>query len=56
MLREEIELRLAPKELAEHSRNLVAICAALEEDEFRSVWAQGRAMNLEQVLAYVRNQ
>ena len=55
-LREEIDSRLAAKEIAEHKGNLEVMRAALGEDAFRSAWACGRAFELEQTLHYAANE
>jgi predicted ATPase/serine/threonine protein kinase len=54
-MREAIESRLAPKELAEHEKNLRLMRAALGEDRFREGWISGRALSLEQAIAYAEN-
>jgi predicted ATPase len=45
-----------PADRAEYERNLAAIRAALTEEEFAVVWAEGQAMTLEQAIAYASEQ
>src|SRR5439155_2132332 len=51
-LREAIHSPLEPCFRAEYDRNLVAAREALGTEAFAAVWAEGRAMTLEQAVAY----
>ncbi len=43
---------LAPADHAEHARDLAAVRSQLDEAAWQTAWAEGRAMSLEQAIAY----
>jgi predicted ATPase/DNA-binding SARP family transcriptional activator len=45
-------VRLDYADHAEYERNLAAVRIQMEDDEFENVWAEGRAMTLEQAIEY----
>jgi non-specific serine/threonine protein kinase len=45
---------MQPPDLAQHERNVADVRAALDEQSFQQAWTEGRAMSLEQALAYVQ--
>ncbi len=51
-LREACGISLPPLRRAEHDRAVEGIRAHLDEETFAAAWAQGRAMPLEQAIAY----
>ena len=51
-LREEVGAPLPPADRARYERSVAAVRAGLDEETFESAWAQGRAMPLEQAVAY----
>jgi hypothetical protein len=51
-LRDAIGKPVAPSRRAEHQRELAAARAALGKQAFAAAWAEGRAMTLEQAVAY----
>ena len=51
-LRESVSNRIPPSERAEYDHNIAAARAQLSEAAFAASWAGGRAMSLEQAVAY----
>ena len=51
-LREEIGSPLTPNDREEYDRNVAAAREALDAEAFAAAWAEGRAMTLEQAIAY----
>jgi hypothetical protein len=51
-LRELVGTRLLPTERAGYEHDLAAVRAELGEEAFGEVWADGRAMSVEQAVAY----
>ncbi len=51
-LREEIGAPLQPRERKKHDREIAQARADLSEDGFNAAWSEGRAMTLEQAIAY----
>ena len=51
-LREEVGAPLPPADRARYEQHVAAVRAELDEETFESTWAQGRAMPLEQAVAY----
>ncbi len=51
-LRERVATRLLPTERESYERDLAAVRAALGEERFAAAWAEGRAMSLEQAVAF----
>jgi hypothetical protein len=51
-LRETIGLPLAPVDRAAYERNVAAVRAQFDAASFAAAWAEGRAMTLEQAIAY----
>lgn len=51
-LRQAIGASLTPRERADYERNVAAVRATLSEDTFATLWAEERAMTLEQAIAY----
>ena len=51
-LRELVGTRLLPSERAGYERDLAAVRAELGEEAFAEDWAEGRAMSVEQAVAY----
>ena len=51
-LREAIDAPIPPSRRADYERNVVETRAALGQEAFAAAWAEGRAMSLEQALAY----
>lgn len=51
-LREAIGVPMEPSKRAEHDRIVAAVRSALGEDAIAAAWAEGRAMTLEQAIAY----
>ena len=47
---------LAPADRADHDRDVATVRAALGEAAFAAVWAEGRAMTMEQAIAEALNQ
>jgi hypothetical protein len=52
MLREAIGAPLPPVDRPAHERSVAAVRAALGTAPFAAVWAEGRAMTLQQAVAY----
>jgi len=50
--REAIGARLVGAELAFHARHIATVRAQLDEATWQAAWAEGRAMTLEQAIAY----
>jgi hypothetical protein len=55
-LRDILCLPLGPVDRAEYERNVAAARAALGKEAFVAAWAEGRAMTLEQAVAYALNE
>jgi non-specific serine/threonine protein kinase len=53
-LREETHYSVEPLDRSSHDRRVSATRALLDEASFTAAWAEGRAMTLEQVMAYAR--
>jgi predicted ATPase/DNA-binding SARP family transcriptional activator len=51
-LREEIGVPLLPSDRTDYDRDVAAARAALGEEAFTAAWAEGRAMSLNQAIAY----
>lgn len=51
-LREVIGVPLPPSELSQHTRSVEKARVALGEDAFAAAWVEGRAMTVEQAVAY----
>ena len=51
-----LERTIDPGDRTDFERNVSAVRASLSEDEFAAVWAEGRAMTLEQAVAYALEQ
>lgn len=51
-LRETIDTPLPPTEQAAYDRDVMAVRAGLSEADFKEVWQEGRALPLEEALAY----
>jgi len=49
----QLRFLLSPIERDHHERDLAATRAALEEEAFSALWAEGHAMTAEQVVEYV---
>jgi hypothetical protein len=56
-LRETIGTPMSPASRAQYDydRHVAAVRAALGQEAFRTTWAQGRTMTLEQAIAYAMN-
>jgi hypothetical protein len=50
--REALGVTLWPANQIEHDRNVAAVRARLDEATFTAAWAEGRAMTMEQAIAY----
>ncbi len=55
VIRETIGIPLPPSDRAEYDRRVSAVAAALGQERLAAVWAEGRAMTLEQVIEYALN-
>jgi len=51
-LRESIGAHLSPSERAAYDHNVSIACGALSKEAFAAAWAEGRAMTLQQAVAY----
>ncbi len=51
-MREAIAVPIWPVTLTEHNRNVTAVRMGLGEETFTSAWGEGRAMPMEQAIAY----
>jgi tetratricopeptide (TPR) repeat protein len=51
-LREALGAPLPPVDRAEHDRSVAAVRTALGEEAFTAAWAEGRAMSLDEAVAY----
>jgi predicted ATPase/class 3 adenylate cyclase len=51
-LRQELEAPLSPAERTMYERDVARVRAQADEDTFATAWAEGRAMTLEQAIAY----
>jgi hypothetical protein len=51
-LRENIETPASPEDRTEYERDIVAAHAQLNEATWQAGWAEGRAMTMEQAIAY----
>ncbi len=51
-LREAIGAPLPPNEREEYERDVAAVREALGEEAFSATWVEGRAMSMEQAVAY----
>ena len=49
---ERLQYRLDPADQIEFDRNVAAVRAQLTDDAFNAAWAEGRAMTLEQAIAF----
>lgn len=52
ILREMVNAPLAPAERPNYEQTVAVACSALDEASLRRLWAEGRAMTLEQAIAY----
>jgi hypothetical protein len=50
--RESLEAQMTPAEREEYDRHLSALRAQLSEAEFAAAWAEGRALSLDEAVAY----
>ena len=51
-LREAMGAHLSPSDRSDYDRNVAIACAALSKEAFTAAWAEGRAMTLQQAVAY----
>ena len=51
-LRENIRAPLSPMDQRKHDSTISNLCGEMDQAAFASVWSAGRAMTLEQVVAY----
>ena len=51
-LREPADVERAPNLRADDDPHVAEVCSALGEEAFAAAWAEGRAMTLEQAVAY----
>jgi predicted ATPase len=53
-IRESLGITLPPRQRARHERRVAAIRAALDQEVFAAAWARGKAMTIEDAIAYTR--
>jgi hypothetical protein len=51
-LREAIGAHLSPGDRPDYDRNVAIACAAMSKEAFEAAWQEGRAMTLQQAIAY----
>lgn len=51
-IRESLGIALPPRQRARHERRIAAIRDALDEEVFTAAWARGKAMSIEEAVAY----
>jgi hypothetical protein len=51
-IRESLGIALPPRQRARHERRIAAIRDALEEEVFAAAWARGKAMSIDEAIAY----
>jgi hypothetical protein len=55
-LREAITSPIPPTDRVQYDANVAAVRAQLDETTFQRAWAEGRAMMVEQAIAYALNE
>ena len=53
-IRETLAMALPPRERDRHERRIGAIRAALDQEQFATAWARGKAMTIDEAVAYAR--
>ena len=52
ILRKKININMSPPELVEYQKEVAKLRAGMEEQSFESLWASGRAMSMEDAVAF----
>lgn len=52
ILRERINIHMQPLERKEYDRHVADLRAMIAEDEFRTLWAEGRSMSMDEAVAF----
>ena len=53
-IRENLGIALPPRQRARHERRITAIRDALDQEVFTAAWARGKAMTIDEAVAYAR--
>jgi tetratricopeptide (TPR) repeat protein len=56
VLREASNSPMTPQERVEYAREVASLRAGMDQKDFDSLWAEGRAMTMEQAIEYARNE
>ena len=51
-IRKSVRMILAPRDRTRYQSRIAAVRAALEEEAFATAWVRGKAMNLDEAIAY----
>jgi len=52
ILRERINIHMQPLERREYEREVTDLRASMSEDEFKTLWAEGRSMSMDEAIAF----
>ena len=53
-MRETLGIALSPRQRVRHERRVAAIRRSLDQEVFAAAWARGKAMTIDEAVAYAR--